>query len=93
MGTALWTLGERGVLRVGELAHRLVTDAPGAPPPALYRVNDEVEVSLDVALLEGGKATPYECVGRARTHMAQLLSATHTHAHMQTHTAAPQAGV
>lgn len=55
---ALWTLGERGVLRVGNLTHHLVS-APGVVP-SLYRVNDEVEVALQVALREAGKEVPYE---------------------------------
>uniref|UniRef100_A0A383W075 Dolichyl-diphosphooligosaccharide--protein glycosyltransferase 48 kDa subunit n=1 Tax=Tetradesmus obliquus TaxID=3088 RepID=A0A383W075_TETOB len=55
---ALWTLGDRGVLKVGALSHHLVSDP--AVEPSLYRVNDEVEVALDVHLVEGGKITPYQ---------------------------------
>jgi hypothetical protein len=58
VGVALWTLGARGVLRVGELQHGLV-ESPGSQP-ALYRVNDDVEVALDVQLLEDGVVKPYE---------------------------------
>jgi hypothetical protein len=45
-------------VQVGNLTHHLVSDP--AVEPSLYRVNDEVEVALDVQLLEGGKATPYQ---------------------------------
>ncbi|KAF6264698.1 dolichyl-diphosphooligosaccharide-protein glycosyltransferase [Scenedesmus sp. NREL 46B-D3] len=55
---ALWTLGDRGVLKVGNLTHHLVSDPD--VEPSLYRVNDEVEVALDVQLLEGGRTTPYQ---------------------------------
>jgi hypothetical protein len=57
-GVSLWALGDRGVLEVGPLQHHLVSN-PGTTP-ALYRVNDEVEVALDVALVEGGAKRPYE---------------------------------
>lgn len=55
---SLWALGERGVLQVGELQHHLVSDPTSTP--SLYRVMDEVEVSLDVQLLEDGQVKPYE---------------------------------
>lgn len=58
LAVSLWALGERGVLRVGPLTHHLVSDPAGTP--SLYRVMDEVEVSLDVQLEEGGVTTPYE---------------------------------
>lgn len=58
LGVALWTLGERGVLVVGPLQHHLTSDP--STSPSLYRVNDEVEVSLDVQLVEGGETKPYE---------------------------------
>jgi hypothetical protein len=55
---ALWTIGERGVLKVGPLQHHLVS-APSVTP-SLYRVMDEVEVAIDVQLEEGGVTKPYE---------------------------------
>jgi hypothetical protein len=72
-GTTLWTLGERGVLSVSELRHHLAS-APGETP-SLYRVNDNVVVSLDVMLLEGGKAVPYKCVAYAHLPACQSVCA------------------
>eukprot|EP00879_Flechtneria_rotunda_P025422 GHRR01027016.1.p1 GENE.GHRR01027016.1~~GHRR01027016.1.p1 ORF type:complete len:331 (+),score=101.31 GHRR01027016.1:89-1081(+) len=60
LAVVLWTLQQRGVLSLGSLTHHLVTDPPGASSPALYRVNDEVEVSLQVHLKEDGRTTPYK---------------------------------
>jgi hypothetical protein len=53
------------VLRVGPLQHHIVGSSSSDPTaavtsPSLYRVNDEVEVSLDVQLVEGGETKPYE---------------------------------
>jgi hypothetical protein len=45
-------------LQVGNLTHHLVSDP--AVVPSLYRVNDEVEVALDVTLLEAGRTSPYQ---------------------------------
>jgi hypothetical protein len=46
------------MLQVGNLTHHLVSDP--SVTPSLYRVNDEVEVVLDVHLVDGGKTTPYQ---------------------------------
>lgn len=51
-------LATLAVPQVGALSHHLVSDP--AVEPSLYRVNDEVEVALDVHLVEGGKVTPYQ---------------------------------
>jgi hypothetical protein len=45
-------------LQVGNLTHHLVSDP--AVVPSLYRVNDEVEVALDVQLVEAGRTSPYQ---------------------------------
>jgi oligosaccharyltransferase complex subunit beta len=59
VSASLWAFQQRGVLMVEGPRHRLLTDAPGSPAPAGYRVNDEVEFALDVWEVVDGKKKPF----------------------------------
>ena len=52
---ARWAFSERGVLRASALRHRV----GGELSPALYRINDEVVVELDIEECTSGQCNPF----------------------------------
>lgn len=54
-----WAFSERGVLRASALRHGVVGGEQG---PAVYRVNDDVKVELDIVECSQGKCGPYRSV-------------------------------
>jgi oligosaccharyltransferase complex subunit beta len=56
-----WAFQERGVLRASGLSHRVVSGAePGAVRPERYRINDEVEFSVDIQECSDGACGAYK---------------------------------
>ena len=56
-----WAFQERGVLRATNLSHTIVTGSlPGAVRPELYRVNDDVEFSVNIQECIDGVCGPYK---------------------------------
>lgn len=56
-----WAFQERGVLRASNLSHRVVSGAhPGAVKPERYRINDEVEFSVDIHECADGDCKPFK---------------------------------
>lgn len=54
---ARWALQDTGVLVVSNVHQRIMG---GEVDPPLYRVKDQVEWSMDIAVVEGGKTRPYK---------------------------------
>lgn len=52
-----WSAHERGVLKASALRHRIVG---GEEQPAVYRINDDVEVELDIEECSEGVCKPYK---------------------------------
>ena len=53
----MWVFREKGVLRVGDVKHRLVGEK--SPPPA-YTVEDNVRYEIDITELVDGKWVPFK---------------------------------
>jgi oligosaccharyltransferase complex subunit beta len=52
-----WVFKEKGVLRVGKVKHHRVGETS---PPQAYTILDEVEYSIEIQKLEGGKWVPFD---------------------------------
>ena len=55
-GIALWAFSQQGVLQAAPLRHHA---QGGSEQPALYRINDDIDVEVDIQELRGGRWQPY----------------------------------